>query len=86
MTEILPTTNSMTKTESWERFEEGMKKAISRANELGKSQKNTQWHEIAIGLSAMLKSGQTMYQRRALSYVDAMAMTDDIVDKMKKVN
>ncbi len=67
---------TMERNESIERFEEGLKKASSRARELGKAQNNSNWEKIAIGLDQMRSNGMAMYHAKAISRATALALLD----------
>lgn len=71
----------MEHTESFERFSEGLKKAASRARELGSAQKNRDWNKIAFNLETLIERGKTIYARRALSRDQVLAMLDSKVKK-----
>lgn len=68
--------SDMTLQESMERFTEGMKKAASRARELGDAQKNRSWYKIAFNLEKLMEHGVAMYKAKAISRQDALAIVD----------
>lgn len=71
----------MEKNESMERFTEGLKKAASRARELGKAQKNNSWFQVAHHLDGLRKNGETMFSSRQISRQESLAIVDQIVSK-----
>lgn len=75
---------TMERNESIERFEEGLKKAASRARELGKAQSNTNWEKVALGLDQMRSNGMAMYHAKAISRAAAIALLDQKEIQMGK--
>lgn len=69
MAEMLPI-------ESMERFSEGLKKAASRARELGDAQKNRNWYKIAFMLEKLLHNGTEMFKGKSISRQDALAIVN----------
>lgn len=59
--------STMDKTESFERFSEGLKKAASRARELAAAQHNLDWTRIALSIDGLLDKGTRYYKNRAMS-------------------
>ncbi len=84
----------MTLIESWERFEEGMKKAADRAEEIGKLQDNKDvaenWRKTVYGIRRLLEEGRGIYRAKALSHQRALAMLDaerdERIEKEEKLN
>lgn len=68
--------SDMSLMESMERFSEGIKKAASRARELGDAQKNRNWYKVAFNLEKLLENGTTMFKAKAISRQDALSMID----------
>lgn len=70
----------MSLVESFERFNEGLKKAADRAEELGKLQDNKKaaddWKRTASGIRSLLDQGHGIYTSRALSHQRALEMLD----------
>ena len=60
--------------ESFERFKEGLKKAASRARELGIAQRNNDWNTLAFRIDDLARQGEIIYFRRALSHQAALQM------------
>lgn len=69
--------SEMTDVEAFERFSEGMKRAASRARELGVSQKSNDWGNVANMLDGIRTNGEKMYRARALSRQDVLKMLDE---------
>lgn len=74
----------MTPNESYERFQEGMKRAVSRARELGEAQKNADWNKIAFRLECLLDNGRKLFLSKALSRQAALKMIEERSKKMEK--
>lgn len=66
--------------ESWERFEEGMKKAADRAEEIGRLQDNKyvaeNWRKTVYGIRRLLEEGRGIYRAKAISRQRALEMLD----------
>ncbi len=75
---------AMTRVESWERFEEGLKKASSRLRELDKLVKKKQWEKVAAGLDSILFSGRTLYRSAPLTQAQIDVMIEDRVKNLRK--
>ena len=75
---------TMQTTESFERFSEGLKKAASRARELGAAQKNRNWNKIGFMLEKLLKNGEELYRRKSISRQDALLILDKRENKMNQ--
>lgn len=69
--------SEMTDVEAFERFAEGLKKAASRARELGIAQKSKDWGNVATMLDGIRINGEKMYNARALSRQDVLKMLDE---------
>lgn len=70
--------------ESIERFREGMKKAASRARELGSAQKDRNWNKLAFQLEKILLQGMDIFGQKALSEQEIMSMTEHRISEMNK--
>jgi hypothetical protein len=57
-----------------ERFSEGVKKAASRARELGDAQKNRNWYKVAFMLEKLLANGTAMFNGKSISRQDALGI------------
>lgn len=66
----------MGENESFERFREGLAKAISRARELGFMQKNRDWETVAVSLEGVLRNGTKFFNAKALSEMETNLMLD----------
>lgn len=75
--------SEMQDNESIERFVEGLKKAASRARELGIAQKNSSWEKVAVMLDGIRTNGVKLYQSSALSRNDVLSMLDQRQKTMK---
>lgn len=73
----------MGKIESWERVNEGLKKSSSRARELGKSQANIKWFEIANSLDEMLNNANLLYSGGQISKLSSGIIMDQIINRLK---
>lgn len=66
--------------ESWERFEEGMKKAADRAEEIGRLQDNKDvaenWRKTVYGIRRLLEDGRGIYRAKAISRQRVLEMLD----------
>lgn len=60
----------MNLSESFERYSEGLKKAVDRCKELGKASKNKDWDAIASHLEGLLIKGKLIYDSKGLSNVE----------------
>lgn len=67
--------------QSFEWFEESMKKAVSRAKEIGHLEKKNTWFQIATHLEKLRQNGGTMYRQKALTRQQVINMLDDRVTK-----
>lgn len=74
--------SEMTEAESFERFEEGLKKAASRARELGILFASDKWAEIAASFDLMRRNGAKFYHGAAISRQEALRMIDAEISKM----
>lgn len=70
---------NMSVQETMERYFEGLKKAASRARELGRIQKNHQWSNVAAQLDILLKRGKQLYEDKPLSRQEALNIIDQRV-------
>lgn len=68
--------SEMTPQESIERYNEGLKKAASRARELGKLQKNKYWDQIANSLDGIRDQGLKLFYGRPLTEQEVQQMID----------
>lgn len=75
--------SEMNAAESIERFSEGMKKAASRARELGDAQRDRNWNKLAFQLEKILSQGIDIFKQKSLSEAEVMAMTEH---RMKETN
>lgn len=75
--------SDMTLQESIERFNEGLKKAASRARELAVAQKNNNWRTIADNLDGIRHKGRTLYQSHALSRQETLVIADRVAGSIK---
>lgn len=62
--------------ESFERFDESMKKAASRCRELGTMVKDKNWLNIAHQLDALVHKGREIYGAKAISRQDLLKTID----------
>ncbi len=66
--------------ESWERFEEGMKRAADRAEEISRLQENKKvaedWRKTVFGIRRLLEEGRGIYRAKAISHQRALEMLD----------
>lgn len=76
--------SEMNAVESIERFSEGMKKAASRARELGAAQKDRNWNKLAFQLEKIMDQGMNIFKQKALSESEVMAMTEHRISEMNK--
>lgn len=75
--------SEMSPKESVERFSEGLKKASSRARELGKSTMNPIWNNIATSLEGIRIKGEKMISSKALTTAQVEAAVNDIEKGLK---
>lgn len=68
--------NDMSLQETFERFDEGMKKAASRARELGHAQKNKNWFSVATQIEGLRAKALIMFKGPAISRKDALSILD----------
>lgn len=73
--------SEMTDRESWERFSESLKRAISRAKELGRAQLNNNWFQVAANLKKTLDNAETIYKNKSLTRAQTIAMLDHRIDR-----
>lgn len=73
--------SEMTEGESFERFDENMKKAVSRANELGIASGNEDWMAVAKNLELFRTTGAKLHRAKALSRSETLRMLDEQNDK-----
>ncbi len=76
--------SDMNAAESIERFSEGMKKAASRARELGEAQRDRNWNKLAFQLEKILAQGIDIFKQKSLSEAEVMAMTEHRISEMNK--
>lgn len=62
--------------ESFERFGEGMKKASSRAREMGVAQKDRNWTKLAFALDGIRQQGEKIFHSLPLTEQEVMKMTE----------
>lgn len=67
--------------ETFERFNESMKRAVSRAKELGHAQKNNSWFQVATHLEKLRQNGDHMYRHQVLTRSQTLAMLDARTEK-----
>ena len=70
--------------ESFERFNEGLKKASSRAKELGRVQKNANWDKISEMLDGIRAKGEVFYKSKSLAEHQVQQMINARVDSKKE--
>lgn len=75
--------SEMQSAEIIERYVEGLKRASSRARELGIAQKATEWDKVARNLDMLLKTGVKLFNSRQLSRHDTLKMLDDRQKNLK---
>lgn len=73
--------SEMTEGESSERFNENMKKAVSRARELALVSGNTDWMAVADNLEMLRSTGMKLHHAKSLSRAEALRMLDEHNDK-----
>jgi hypothetical protein len=69
--------SDMTEGEALERFTEGLKKAASKAREIGAATGLLLWNDIARTLDELRENGTKLSQMTALSRFDVLAMLDE---------
>lgn len=67
---------SMEQKESFERFDESMKKAASRCRELGAMIKDKNWHNIGKQLDALAHNGVKIYKSKAIGRQELLKTID----------
>lgn len=75
--------SEMTLNESIERFEQGLRKASSRARQLSKIQGSKSWEQIAINLDQLRQKGRLMYSQKGLTRQETLILADRISANMK---
>lgn len=68
--------NDTTEKEALERFSDGLKKASSRARQLGHAQKSKHWLKIASGLELIRVNGLKMANGKPLSRQEVIEKID----------
>jgi len=77
---------TMERGESFERINEGLKKAADCCRQLGAIQKNRDWNKIAFQLEQLLSNAAKIYDQKSLSRSDALNMIDARVKNMKDID
>ncbi len=62
--------------ESMERFSEGLKKASSRARELGAVQMDRNWNKLAFALDNIRQQGEKMFGEKPLTEQEVTAIIE----------
>lgn len=73
----------MTTRESWERFEQGLSKSISRGRELAKASGRREWNQISFQLEGILNKGREVYNAKATSDSEVARLLNQIQQEIK---
>lgn len=74
--------SQMNQNEVWERFNEGMKRAVSVCKELALVTGKPMWFQVGESLEVMRMRGHVMYNAKSLTRAETLAGVDKIVQHM----
>lgn len=76
--------SDMTLIESVERFDESLKRASSRAKELGRLHNDKSWNSLASAIDGLRKNGIDIYESKQMSRQDVLSFLDKHQKTMTK--